>query len=581
MASKDDDFNKEDLEAFKGDEEESFLEERKQKKEAENVGNQKVVRGDIDLLGDGITYLDPEYDEKFQEMFRSSVENNLDGEGGTRDDINLLGDGITWYDPGYDERLGEIRFYDQSHAKADYEHWGKVPLWSSADAAALLFGKDPQIVTPDSIQPYIQSPGFPKKYMQMYTLIDRAVSAGELRSNSNLINPTDLLKWARQKQLDIPKELIDAVERDSICTKTEESAANQLERDPNAMAASRRETDLDGDGITWIDKEYDEKLREASRPSNDIDLRGDGITWLDPEYDERLNNRDVDLEGDGITWYDSEYDERMGEVPFYEKPNAVADYELWGQIALWSSAESAALILEKDPQLVTPDSIEPYKERDGFPKKYTRIYLLIDRAIIAGELESEKGLIKPVDLIEWAKQKQIDIPTELNDAIEGGTKNTVIAPISDVPAQNDQTATLENPFPAMDDLQWKEINMIFVSDEAVRLKARDKSLLVTYAELGFKNKRDAKPSLAWEAMLNQFANTKTGLKKDYDPNLKSRVKEIRKGLKNYFQIKDDPFLPFKDGGWIPKIRIHDKRGSIDYPFEHEGDAADQWLRDND
>ncbi|MCG7985057.1 MAG: portal protein [Candidatus Thiodiazotropha lotti] len=39
------------------------------------VANEKVIRGDIDLLGDGITYLDPEYDERFGEAIRPLYQN--------------------------------------------------------------------------------------------------------------------------------------------------------------------------------------------------------------------------------------------------------------------------------------------------------------------------------------------------------------------------------------------------------------------------------------------------------------------------------------------------------------------------
>ncbi|MCG8016992.1 MAG: hypothetical protein JAY97_12315 [Candidatus Thiodiazotropha sp. 'RUGA'] len=186
--------------------------------------------------------------------------------------------------------------------------------------------------------------------------------------------------------------------------KEEELTIKQLERDPNAMATSRR------------DKKHVEKVVRE-----DIDLLGDGVTYLDPDYDEKYIRGDIDLEGDGITWIDKEYDERLNK-PVYEEHIANADYELWVQIALWSAAESAALLLRKDPQIVTPDSIEPYKDRHDFPKKYMRMHLRIDRAVIAGELRSESSLINPVHLLEWAKHNNIDIPIELAKVLEDRSK---------------------------------------------------------------------------------------------------------------------------------------------------------------
>ncbi|MCG7923076.1 MAG: hypothetical protein N0C81_03115 [Candidatus Thiodiazotropha lotti] len=510
MASKDDDFDKESLEALKGKGKESFLEERKRKKEAEYTA--KLLERDpltrasndkhADLDGDGITWIDKEYNEKLN----------------ARHEIDLEGDGITWYDLERDESR---QFFNQPNAKADYEHWGKVAFYNPEEATALLLGKAPEIVTLESTKPLIQEFDFPKTYKKICTLIERAVIAKELRSLESLIKPTDLLDWARLNQLDIPKELIDAIEGDSICMKTEESTAKKLERDP------------------------------LTRTSN-----------------EKVIREDIDLDGDGLIWIDKDYDERFGEVPFYEKPNAAADYGHWGKVPLWTSADAASLLFGKDPQIVTPDSIQPYIQSSGFPKKYMQLYTLIDRAVSAGELQSESNLIKPIDLLDWAGKHNISVPNELLSSI-----GESITPNDDAPP--------ENPFPSMENLQWRELSMIIVADEKAQLMARKKRVLVTYAEMGFKNKRDAKPTKAWEAILNQFANTDTGAKKDFDVNLKSRVKEIRKVFKNYFKIDSDPFFPYKDGKWVPRIRIYDNRGSIDYPFEFEGDAADQWLRDND
>ncbi|MEW8070698.1 MAG: hypothetical protein AB2826_09755 [Candidatus Thiodiazotropha sp.] len=259
---------------------------------------------------------------------------------------------------------------------------------------------------------------------------------------------------------------------------------------------------------------------------------------------------------------------------FFNLPYAIANFEYWRKAAYWNLEEATALILNKDPKVVTWEKVEPEVYHSKFAKEYAQTRELVNRAAEADILVDK---VTPRRFVSWAAEVGLTIPDGLSDLAEDHADNKTS---SEATTTKDDISTPANPFPLMDSLQWKEINIIFISDDTVRLIARDKSVLVTYAEMGFKNRRDAKPSKAWEAMLNQFANTETGTKKDYDPNLKSRVKEIRSALKSYFKIDSDPFLPFKDGGWVPRVRIYDKRGTIEYPYEFQGDAADQWLRDN-
>ncbi|MEW8646646.1 MAG: hypothetical protein AB2563_11150 [Candidatus Thiodiazotropha endolucinida] len=202
--SQDDEFDTEKPGSLKGNESISQKNKRDQEKDDERVAS------DIDLLGDSITWYDPELDK--------------------RRDIDLLGDGITYLDPTYDERFREDQFYNEPIADADYGHWGKVAAYSSAEAAALLLGKAPEVVTPESIKLFIQKFVFPKKYIQTYTLIDRAISMGELRSKSDLIKPADFLEWAKEMQLDIPNGLVDAIEGRSKDVEIESSGVQSTEQ---------------------------------------------------------------------------------------------------------------------------------------------------------------------------------------------------------------------------------------------------------------------------------------------------------------------------------------------------------------
>ncbi|MCU7839657.1 MAG: hypothetical protein KZQ94_09790 [Candidatus Thiodiazotropha sp. (ex Troendleina suluensis)] len=198
---------------------------------------------DLDLLGDALKGDGSESPMKARERKKEAeftaklLERNAKAKVPDDRYPDLDGDGITWVDDEYDEKLK--RFYDEPSANADYEHWGKVASYSSAEAAALLLGKDPQVVTPGTIKPHIERSGFPKKYMQMYVLIDRAVLAGELRSDSKLIKPADFLAWAKQMQLDIPNGLINAIEGCSKNMETEEQNSDGVQNPDDVLSKSK------------------------------------------------------------------------------------------------------------------------------------------------------------------------------------------------------------------------------------------------------------------------------------------------------------------------------------------------------
>lgn len=121
-------------------------------------------------------------------------------------------------------------FYSKPTAYADYGHWGKVAAYSSEEAAALLLGKAPEVVTLESTKPLIQEFDFPKTYKKICTLIERAVIGKELRSEEGYIKPADFLEWAKKMQLDIPNGLVDAIEGRSKDVEIESSGVQSTEQ---------------------------------------------------------------------------------------------------------------------------------------------------------------------------------------------------------------------------------------------------------------------------------------------------------------------------------------------------------------
>jgi hypothetical protein len=106
-------------------------------------------------------------------------------------------------------------------------------------------------------------------------------------------------------------------------------------------------------------------------------------------------------------------------------------------------------------------------------------------------------------------------------------------------------------FPDLPELQWEEITIAFASHDSLRIQARNITKTVTYIDMGFRDKRKGDlPVKSWE-FLRDLAENKGEIKgnsRAFNTKNRSRVKELRKILRNYFRIKSDPFFNYKKCG---------------------------------
>lgn len=108
-----------------------------------------------------------------------------------------------------EEREERQRIFNQPHAKADFEHWSKAAYWDLDEAIALAFGKAPEVVNWREVHQYTRISPFAIKYARVRDLILRATAMCEL---DDRIEPGIFLAWAKKKEIDVPRELIDQVE---------------------------------------------------------------------------------------------------------------------------------------------------------------------------------------------------------------------------------------------------------------------------------------------------------------------------------------------------------------------------------
>lgn len=122
------------------------------------------------------------------------------------------------------------------------------------------------------------------------------------------------------------------------------------------------------------------------------------------------------------------------------------------------------------------------------------------------------------------------------------------------------------PFQTAPGTKWEQITMRFISNEEARITVKGQSSTIHFSEMGFKDRRKGdQPNKLWESLL-YFAIRKGQIKfgdpksQQQHDTMKHNVSELRKCLKPYFGIDDDPFYPYtKKEGYRTKFIIEDGR----------------------
>jgi hypothetical protein len=100
-------------------------------------------------------------------------------------------------------------------------------------------------------------------------------------------------------------------------------------------------------------------------------------------------------------------------------------------------------------------------------------------------------------------------------------------------------------------LNWSTIEIVFLSDHRVQITVTNGGTeTLNYAEFGFSNRRNGKPTKAWE-ILRMLAERDGRLRelpggRGNWSHVEKRIQEIRKVLRRRYSTTNDP-LPFVDG----------------------------------
>ncbi len=102
-------------------------------------------------------------------------------------------------------------------------------------------------------------------------------------------------------------------------------------------------------------------------------------------------------------------------------------------------------------------------------------------------------------------------------------------------------------FPSPPGLQWNEITIELMSLENIKINGKEIKKNYTLAELGLLDKRTQKGNRLW-VTLAKFAKNfeEIGIKDSEEDKIdKINVSDLRQLLQSIFDIKDDPFEPYK------------------------------------
>jgi hypothetical protein len=106
------------------------------------------------------------------------------------------------------------RFFNHPGAAADYEHWSRAAHWTLDEAIALSLGKAPELVRWDRLQSLTatKSP-FVIQYARRRDLSLRAKTWQQL---FDPVLPGIFLAWAKRTDIDVPPELVEAVQKRGV-----------------------------------------------------------------------------------------------------------------------------------------------------------------------------------------------------------------------------------------------------------------------------------------------------------------------------------------------------------------------------
>lgn len=152
---------------------------------------------------------------------------------------------------------------------------------------------------------------------------------------------------------------------------------------------------------------------------------------------------------------------------FYNQPSSVADFKYWSAMDYWTFDEALALLMGKDPRVMTKEAIDkeiepefslgllgqPKPAKSSFIQQYEALRTVAERAEAM-----QPAQLRPLDVVFWAHRSgAIAPPTELAREIGDRLQRTQPKPIEPAPKMQPETAQAEETVSARTDAAVSEL----------------------------------------------------------------------------------------------------------------------------
>ena len=242
--------------------------------------------------------------------------------------------------------------------------------------------------------------------------------------------------------------------------------------------------------------------------------------------------------------------------------------------------------LDQDIERVREAATIRYRERGGsipirpLPK---------DRSLVSGSPSEDSGSPGAYDAIRDLKERLLEVYDFLHlvqvkaEIFDVRLPENEFTPSPEQPtepskrqAQTEEELSQEEiktqlepiaKFPSPENLNWEEVNMSFVSNETLEIRARGVVKKYHYAQLGFKDRRQVDvPNRLWSLLKYVFASEdgeisaeRTHIDWKLLKNVQKPISRLRHHLKEIMGIEDDPFYEYrKERAYRPKFSIRDQ-----------------------
>jgi len=197
----------------------------------------------------------------------------------------------------------------------------------------------------------------------------------------------------------------------------------------------------------------------------------------------------------------------------------------------------------------------------------------ISRELEVYELdESLPKFRTPTDWLDWGRTNGLDKPSLKSISELDKPDICLWEPFASavekltVPQEKNLSSNASSPL----DTKWEDMTWTFLTNELVKVEAKGVTKKYLYSELGFTDRRKGdSPDTRW-AILSELAKNngeitwKTNINSKEKNMMSAAVRDIRKRLKDFFNIDDDPFHSYrKTKSYKTKFTIKDNR-YIDY-----------------